>query len=105
MKIPTSFKLMGQTIRVQFETRIKGDKAEVLGRAEYDTNFIRLQRTAAGKLLPQEKIEQVFIHELTHHVLSLMGEDKLSSNEKFVDSFSALLHQALTTMEYETKKK
>ena len=111
MKIPKSFKLAGQTIRVQFESKIRGSKrdngseVEVIGLAEYDANRIRLQKTAGGKIMPQDKIEQAFMHELIHHLLSVMGENKLSGNEKFVDTFASLLHQALTTMEYETKKK
>jgi predicted SprT family Zn-dependent metalloprotease len=48
----------------------------------------------------QAGVEQTFCHELTHSILYAMGELKLYANEKFVDLFGHLLHQALTTQEF-----
>jgi hypothetical protein len=45
--------------------------------------------------------EHTFCHELTHAILDLIKEDKLSKNEKFVDLFGGALHQALSTMKGE----
>ena len=41
-----------------------------------------------------------FIHEVVHGVLDTMGESELSSNEKFVSTFSSLL---IDTIEYIVK--
>ena len=43
--------------------------------------------------------EQTFCHELVHWILNVMSEDE-KHDEQFVETFSMLLHQALTTMEY-----
>ena len=39
-----------------------------------------------------------FLHELTHTILDTMGEKELSSNEKFVSTFSSFLTEAIRTM-------
>ncbi len=54
--------------------------------------------------LPDIKLEGTFCHELVHIMLYFAGEHELRNNEKFVDVFSGLLHQALTTAVYEGKK-
>ena len=49
-------------------------------------------------LYPETVQEQAFYHELTHCILFEMGEDELAENERFVQSFSLLLHQAINTL-------
>ena len=94
LKIPKRFKLLGETITVRYcnDMLLNGS----YGMASYKNNEIVLQDTNT----PVEKREHTFYHELTHHILSTMGEDKICSNEKFVDVFSGLLHQAIQTSEY-----
>ena len=43
-------------------------------------------------------LEHIFWHEATHAMLYVMGHD-LYANEQFVDTFSGLVHQIITTAE------
>ena len=66
-----------------------------MGEAAYKVCEIRVQRIGVA---PQRQA-QVFLHELVHCILYEMVSD-LRTNEVFVDTFSSLLHQALTSAEY-----
>jgi Zn-dependent peptidase ImmA (M78 family) len=92
--IPSKFKLMGETITVKWSDDILKDDS--YGVTHEKRNEIIIQAVD----IPEEKKEHTFYHELTHHILYMMGENKLSQNEKFVDMFSGLLHQAIQTAEY-----
>jgi hypothetical protein len=70
----------------------------------YSKNVIEIQKNNGGITRPTEMQEHTFLHELTHFILNAMGESELRGNEKFVDVFSGLLHQALVTMEYDNGK-
>ena len=60
-----------------------------------------LQKIAiVDEVVPQETIEQAYIHEVVHWILFLMGSEK-AEDEQFVDVFAHLLYQAMKTMEYE----
>ena len=99
MKIPKRFKLHGHTITVEYSIDMR-DEDDAVGKASYRGQKIILQPICVGYSRPKTSIEQTFLHELTHHILHEMAEYDMMNNEKFVDLFSALLHQALTTMEY-----
>jgi hypothetical protein len=99
MKIPARFKLLGHTITVEYDPMLDGHHGYT-GEALYTTGTIALQPNTDTFKRPQSQQEHVFLHELTHHILNEMSERELCGNEKFVESFSGLLHQALTTMEY-----
>lgn len=107
MKIPKKFKLMGQTIEVSFDDSIYRDR-DYEGYASYRKNKIVMQSDGHQVPLKPEQIEQTFLHELVHHISYHAGsainhelKQGLHQNEDFVDLFAHLLHQALTTMEYE----
>lgn len=100
MNIPKRFKLFGQTIEVEMQEYLN-DKSDCRGQTKYRENKIYLQMID-GKYYsrPVENLDQTFCHELVHWILYLMHE-KLEEDEKFVEVFSSLLHQALTTAQYE----
>ena len=99
MKIPKKFKLHGHTITVEYSNDMR-DEDDAVGKASYRAQKIILQPICVGYNRTRTSIEHTFLHELTHHILNEMAEHDMMNNEKFVDLFSALLHQALTTMEY-----
>ena len=99
MKIPTRFKLLGETINVNWSSDMLA-KSATYGVAAFRFNEITLQKHNEGSPIPQDKIERTFMHELIHHALNAMAEDDLAGNEKFFDVLAGLLHQALTTAEY-----
>lgn len=91
MRIPKTFMLGGQTITVETKDKIDNNP-DIDGQAMY----------SAGKILILSKLKGdyrdfVFIHELIHHILNSMNEDKLKKNEKFVDLFATFLHQYMKT--------
>ena len=103
MKIPKSFKLFAQTIKVVKNGEPFIENASAFGFASYQTNKIHLNY----KLKSTKKMmEQVFLHDLMHFVVyfaegcCVKDEQYLHANEEFVDLMSNLLHQALVTMEY-----
>ena len=102
MQIPKRFKLLGHTIEVEYDPMLDGRNG-ILGEARYTSNTIALQPNTDTYKRPDSQQEHVFLHELTHHILNEMNEHELNGNEKFVDVFSGLLHQALTTMEFDSK--
>ena len=91
-KIPKSLVLGGQKIKVTRPKEIAGDKY-CDGMATYQKQLIEVLRGIDG-----EYAEFVFIHELVHHILNQMSEERLRGNEKFVNQFATFLHQALKTM-------
>ena len=52
----------------------------------------------------QDSKRQTFYHELTHCILDTMGENDLSKNEKFVNTFSSFLNEALRNARYPITK-
>lgn len=95
MIIPRSFKLFNQTIKVVYKRDLL-DRYNCFGMWVYKKNTIYLEQSTRKHILTKEQIEQTFVHELTHAALDLMGEHRLSSNEKFVSTFSNLIHQFIT---------
>lgn len=103
MKIPKSFKLLAHNVDITISDEQCLDR-EVFGLSYNNGNKIVL----GTKVNIQDKIEDIplsqqehaFLHELTHQILTMMGETRLGNNEKFVDMFSGLLHQALETAKY-----
>ena len=97
--IPKSFKLFGSTIKVVFDND-RLNELKLYGQCDYGLSKIFLAETQERKELSPDKIKDTFYHEKVHMILDTMGEDKLSSDEKFVDIFSKLLRQSYETAEY-----
>jgi hypothetical protein len=100
MQIPKRFKLLGRTITVEYDPMLDS-RHGLRGEARYTSDTIALQPTTDTFVRSPCHLEQTFLHEMVHFILEGMNEHDLRGNEKFVDNFSALLHQALTTAEYE----
>ena len=97
MTLPEHFQLYGQTINVKPAVDlIQEDDSR--GQADYRTNTITLQVSTPTWTMERAQVEQAFCHELTHFILEKM-DHKLFRDEVFVNQFSYLLHQALTTFE------
>jgi predicted SprT family Zn-dependent metalloprotease len=104
MKIPKRFKLMGRTIEVEYDNQLLYDD-DRQGSAQYRFNKIVLQPRNDAQPMPN--LEQTFCHELIHWILYFSGaaykgdRDHMHQEEGLVDVMACLMHQALTTMEYE----
>lgn len=99
MKIPKEFKLFGRTITVQKDPRLL-DKDDWQGAACFREDKIKLQTAGENVKRPAVRMEQIFYHELVHWIYHVMEERDLCNNEKHVEVFSQLLHQALQTAKY-----
>lgn len=100
LRIPKALWLHARRIEIDMVPRLMYAE-DTLGHAAYREDKIRLQRNEQSYPLPQRNIEQVYLHELVHWILHTMGEYDLRSNEKFVDVFASLLHQAFVMAEYD----
>ena len=106
MKIPSSFKLLGQSITVSIDPNLS-NKRDCTGEAHYRTNQILLQDSSGYDGRAADKIEHDFCHELVHFLLYYGSgainhelKEPAHKNEELVDLLAGLLHQSLTTMEY-----
>lgn len=100
MGIPTKFNVGGQEINVRI---IDTTPNAVLGESTLWNGDISIANIYKGiEQSPSSKLS-TFYHELTHIILDSMGEFELSQNEKFVNSFSGFLTQAIRTFEYNDK--
>ncbi len=101
MKIPLAFTLFGQRIVVTWRDDLI-EKEGAGGLARMTRNEIELQNQNCASLKrPRSLSEKTFLHEMLHLIFHFLGEDELRDNEVLVDRMALLLHQALTTAEYE----
>ena len=94
MVIPSEFKLFNQTIKVKY-SRTLINRKEAFGVWDYNKNTITLQQSTREHVLSKNQIEQTFMHEAVHACLDLSGYSDLSNDEKFVHTFSNLIHQLI----------
>jgi len=109
MKIPSRFKLLGATIEVVDNPRLVAEE-NWAGAAKYRDHRIELVPISDAYVVPQAKLEQTFCHEMAHFLCYHAGgainhelKNYLHKNEEFVDLLGCLLHQALSTMEYDDR--
>lgn len=106
MKIPESFELIGKTYKVMMVddlTYSSGDR--MVGQIQYDPATIRIQTNNSALARSEDSVLITYWHEVVHAVLSDMGEEKLSKDEKFVDLFASMLHQINKTSKFKEEKK
>ena len=99
---------MGATIEVVDNPKLMNDR-NWNGAACYDDH--RIELLPITETTPRHPVnkEQSFCHELMHFLLHsgggpvnhLMGDKYIHQNDEFVDLMGNLLHQALSTAEYE----
>ena len=108
MRIPDRFKIFGQTITVEWDKQLTNEEDSV-GLAVYRRNAIMLQPSTEGKPLSDDQIEQAYLHEVLHFAFKRLdykvGDVKLSGDERLVDLLANVLHQVLTSAEYDTGEK
>lgn len=92
-KIPKSFQLGGQVIKVRTVDKMPDGNPTIDGLACYSEQEVLLNKRNQG-----EYAEYVFFHELVHHIYNQMGDDSSRSDEKNVSQFATFLHQAIKSM-------
>jgi len=99
--IPKAFSLLGHRIEVVTDSSIMHSD-DCVGMFEHRKQRISLMPSIGDFPIPQSTIEQVFCHELVHALFFYAEKPKLFANEELVNLLGGLLHQALTTLEYDT---
>jgi hypothetical protein len=93
-RIPKSFGLLGHTITVKIINQKEWKYANEWGWWDPAKNEILLVRQ------PRTQLRHSFWHEVSHAILDLMGQAKLSANEAFVDQMGGLLAQMMDSTEF-----
>ncbi len=98
LKIPKKITLMGTQYTINIVEKIDDDElGHCYGTCDKHNHVIDIAKTFRGqKVLPID-MEITYLHELTHAILFALGEHRLNGKERFVEGFSGLLHQALTS--------
>ena len=99
MKIPKEIQIIGQTIKTKLKKDLGKDYEDSFGTWDQNTSTVDLRKSTKKDPIAKEVMEQTYIHELTHASLELMGEPKLSLNEKFVTSLSQIIYQIIKQVE------
>lgn len=102
MQIPERFKLLGHVIEVKYDPERFFEKGS-LAACSYEGKWIKLVPPSESHPITQTSLEHTFLHELLHMCIELTEQRQLNDNEKFIDTLAGLLHQAITTMEYDDK--
>jgi hypothetical protein len=103
LKIPKRFKLLGATVEVVENPKLLVENCWA-GSADYNQHVIEMMPLSEAFPVSKAKYEQTFCHELMHFLLYYGGaavEEALHQNEELVEQLGCMLHQVLTTMEYE----
>jgi hypothetical protein len=91
--IPKSFKLMGHTITVKVISKKEWKYKDEWGWWDPSKNEILLVRQ------PRTQLSHSFWHECVHAILDMVGQTKLSADERLVDQIGGLLAQIMDTAE------
>lgn len=91
--IPKSLHVGGQELEVRLVERCKNNE---LGTCCVAQGFIEIAERYNREAIVVPSVQfNTFLHELTHAILDTMGENELSANEKFVNTFSSFLAEAI----------
>ena len=96
MKIPKQLKINGMTIIVEIVDEII--EKEKIGEFDQDMMRIRILKDGiptGGTMVGEERMKQVFCHELGHAFSNIFGYPKLYDSEKWCDDFGYFLKQLL----------
>lgn len=93
-RIPKTFKLMGHTISVRLVAKKDWKYKDEWGWWDPAKNEILLVKQ------PRTQLRHSFWHEVTHAMLDMVGQIKLSADERFVDQVGGLLAQIMDSAEF-----
>jgi hypothetical protein len=99
MIIPKKVSLAGLEFEVVVQKELKIDNRQVLGLAVLEDSKIYLQDIGtADRDLSEEYMKTIFIHELIHHMFSVMDVD-VKQEDKICDLMSYFFYQVIKQIE------
>jgi hypothetical protein len=93
--IPKSYNLLGYTIHTKIVPEVEWNNKDCVGTYEPHRHRILIRDGLSAALT-----QHTCYHEMVHSILSAMGHP-LNEDENFVDMFSGLLHQALSSAKFQ----
>ena len=96
MLIPSRFSLLGYTIEVQTVPADQWQHEDCSGFYVPEKCLIVLREYER----PEVQAHTLF-HEIVHAIFLALNRDDLSADERLVDTFAGLLHQVITSAEYD----
>ena len=95
-RIPKKIQLLNHkiTVKVIPKSRWPECDADAVGVWDNERNEIRILRQ------PRTQLHHTFWHEVAHAILDMMGETKISRDERFVDAIGGLLAQTMDSAEF-----
>lgn len=100
LKIPNQIQIGGTTFDIEFIDRTGGNN---MGRTNYASTHITIAKNVDMDVASESSMQGTFFHEIVHAILEELGEYDLSSDERFVQSFSTILNQFTQQMVKENK--
>ena len=94
MKLPRRIRIGGQELDIVYQHDLEGN----LGKCCLANGVIKIAMTFNGMEQSPSSMSNTFWHEVTHAILDTMGENDLSSNEKFVCGFAGFLTECVYSM-------
>ena len=96
-RIPDTLKIGGQSYSVNLLLDDKNFKE--FGNSSNIDNTINIHTLMYNSDISIQAIKNTFWHEVVHQVLEAMGESELTTDEKFVTTFSSFLNEAINSMQ------
>lgn len=90
LRIPKGFSLLGREYTVRVVPAKEWTEEGAVGTYQPAEALLLVKRQADTELM-----YWAFLHELVHAIFDALNENDLYQNEKLVDLFAGLLHQAL----------
>lgn len=90
MALPKKIVIAGLEIDIELDQDLM-KRERLVGCAKYELQKICIDPNIVGN----DVFNQTLIHEIIHFILYVMGNNKLRTNEEFVDGFAHLAYQVL----------
>lgn len=92
MKIPSKIRIGGQDVDISFVDQLPDSNLGYICLAE---GVMEIANSFNDKKQSETSKAQTFVHEVVHGILDTMGENKLSCNEKFVNTFASFMVEVI----------
>jgi len=98
-KIPKSFELLSNTIKVKYSSKLQQEKGAI-GQSNFAENQLVIQKDTPASPISSDCQYHTYWHEVVHFLFYSAGEPELCANEKLVDLLGNLLAQHERTRKF-----
>ena len=88
------FQCSGKSVKIIYTKKLLQGNPNILGLCVPLQNQLYVKITdPLGYPMPEDTINQILWHEISHYIMGCMNEGDLYQDEKFIDYMGALLHE------------